>query len=229
MSDRSPGSGGEPRTLRDVLVAALAGRPPAPDGLVTVVPPPLGARAAIVAFTGHHVVAAGGDPAWVAARCPPWAFEAPFGPAFVTALATRIGARPGTLDVVLAAGGTAVDAAMDDASPALDLRRLSEEEVPATLVDAPNPRRDAGGWQTAGGTGRLVIGRGLEDRWEAAIDVVPEARGRGLGRALAAAARSIVGPGEVIHVQIAPGNVASLRAVLGAGYRPFAAEILFFD
>ena len=74
-----------------------------------------------------------------------------------------------------------------------------------------------------------MLGRGLEDRWEAAIEVVQDQRGRGLGRTLALAARALVGPGELVFAQIAPGNVASLRAALAAGFRPFAAEILFFD
>jgi hypothetical protein len=59
---------------------------------VTVVAAPdLGAAAAIVAFTGHHVVAAAVPAEWVEERCPRWAFEAPFGSGFVG----ELGARPG--------------------------------------------------------------------------------------------------------------------------------------
>ena len=90
-------------------------------------------------------------------------------------------------------------------------------------------RRDARVWFTPDGIGRLALGRGLEGRWEAAIDVATAARGQGLGRRLAAAARGLIGPNEPVYAQIAPGNVASLRAALAAGYRPIAAEILFFD
>ena len=48
-------------------------------------------------------------------------------------------------------------------------------------------------------------------------------------RLMALAARALLEPGELVFAQIAPGNVASLRAALAAGFRPVAAEILFFD
>jgi GNAT superfamily N-acetyltransferase len=73
----------------------------------------------------------------------------------------------------------------------------------------------------------LVIGRGLAGRWEAAFEVAPEARGQGLGRALAAAALHLIEPGQPLFVQVAVGNVASLRAVLAAGFTPVGAEVLF--
>jgi hypothetical protein len=209
------------RRLAWILQEAVLGRPPAVDGLTEVVPAPAGARAAIVAFTGHHVVSAEVDPDWVAGHCPPWALDAPFGPSFVAALAKRLGARPGTLDLVLVADGTS--------EVGLDLRPAAPEVTARALHDAPNPRRDSAVWQTPEGDGRVVLGRGLADRWEAAIEVAEVARGRGLGRRLAVAARGLVGPGEVVFAQIAPGNVASVRAALAAGYRPIAAEILFFD
>ena len=44
---------------------------------------------------------------------------------------------------------------------------------------------------------------------------------------LAAAARGLVPAGEHLFAQVAPGNVASLRAFLAAGYRPIGAEVLF--
>jgi GNAT superfamily N-acetyltransferase len=208
-------------TLRDVLAAAVAGRPPNVDGLTEVGPRPLGARAAIVAFTGHHVVAADVDPDWVAHRCPPWALEAPFGPEFVVALAERVRGRAGTLDLVLVA-----DSAPD---AGVALRPATPQQTREALEGAPNPRRDVRMWRTADGSGQVLLGRGLEDRWEAAIEVAPDARGQGLGRRLATAVRGLVGPGEHVFAQIAPGNVSSLRAALAAGYRPVAAEILFFD
>jgi GNAT superfamily N-acetyltransferase len=208
-------------TLARVLADATRGAPPPVDGLTELVPAPSGARAAIVGFTGHHVVAADVDPVWVATVCPRWALEAPFGSAFVGGLAERLRARAGTLDVVLVADGTP--------RMAIDLLRATRQEVRDTLEGAANPRRDVAVWRTPDGAARLVLGHGLEERWEVALEVTPAARGRGLGRRLAAAARGLVGSGELVFAQIAPGNVASLRAALGAGYRPFSAEILFFD
>jgi RimJ/RimL family protein N-acetyltransferase len=55
----------------------------------------------------------------------------------------------------------------------------------------------------------------------------PAHRGRGLGRMVAAAASRLVPDDEALFAQCSPGNVASLRALLAAGYRPIAAECLF--
>lgn len=57
--------------------------------------------------------------------------------------------------------------------------------------------------------------------------VAPLARARGLGRALAAAARRFVPPDQPVYAQVSPRNVASVRAVLGAGYAPIGAEVLY--
>lgn len=130
------------KSLGQILTAAVGGALPAADGLVVVVAAPKGARAAIVAFTGHHVVAAAVDPEWVARLCPARALEAPFGPAFVTALGERLGAEPGTLDVVLVAAGAPVGGAPDAAAdPHADLvlRPATAAEHREALADAPNP------------------------------------------------------------------------------------------
>jgi GNAT superfamily N-acetyltransferase len=74
--------------------------------------------------------------------------------------------------------------------------------------------------------GVLVLGRGLAGRWEAAVEVAPEAQGNGHGRALATAARHLVPEDRPIWAQIAPGNASSLRAFLSAGYQPVASEVL---
>ncbi|MYS16437.1 GNAT family N-acetyltransferase, partial [Streptomyces sp. SID4982] len=70
----------------------------------------------------------------------------------------------------------------------------------------------------------LVLGRGLGGRVEVAVEVGEEARHRGLGRALATAARHLAG--EPVWAQVAPGNARSVRAFLAAGYRPVGAEVL---
>jgi hypothetical protein len=43
---------------------------------------------------------------------------------------------------------------------------------------------------------------------------------------LAYAARYLIPDGEQLFVQVAPGNVPSLRAVLAAGFTPIGAEVL---
>ena len=79
------------RLLRD----AAGGAPPAPDGVVEVWPGPDGPVDAVLAFTAHHVVAAGIDPGLVAARLPGGDLGAPMSAAFLGWLGERLGSRPG--------------------------------------------------------------------------------------------------------------------------------------
>jgi GNAT superfamily N-acetyltransferase len=81
-------------------------------------------------------------------------------------------------------------------------------------------------WRTPDHAGHVLVGRGLAGRWETAFEVRPEARGQGLGRRLAASAAALVPPGEPVFAQVSPGNAASLRALLAAGYVPMCAEVL---
>jgi GNAT superfamily N-acetyltransferase len=71
-----------------------------------------------------------------------------------------------------------------------------------------------------------VLGRGVAGRREASFEVAAGSRGRGLGRLLAESALTVVPPGTAVFVQVAPGNAASLRTVLAAGYRPIGGEVL---
>ena len=92
------------------------------------------------------------------------------------------------------------------------------------MARAERYRVDVRAYQVPGGL--LVLGRGLAGRWEVAVEVDPAYRGRGLGRRLAAAAPGLVPPGEPLWAQVAPANVASVRAFLAAGYRVVGAEVL---
>ncbi len=222
-----PGPTVSPRDIAAILRAAARGQAPPVDGLVEVVPRPAGAAAALLGFTGHHVLGADLDQTWVDARLAPWDLSAPYGPPFLSALSARLGSPAGTLDIVLVAPAATVGAA--SGARDLDVRRLRGPAADAVIAESPHPRRDETVWQTADGTGTLVVGRGLADRWEIRFDVDPSARGRGLGRALAAAAPGLVADTALVFAQVAPGNVASLRALLAAGYRPIGSEVLFFE
>ncbi len=72
----------------------------------------------------------------------------------------------------------------------------------------------------------MLLGRGVGGRWETAIEVDQDRRGAGLGRRLAVAARHLVPGGAPLWAQVAPGNAASLRAFLAAGFVPVGAEAL---
>src|SRR5699024_10062331 len=146
----------------------------------------------------------------------------PLGARFLVALADRIGADIGSIDAVLAATGGGDGSAEDVAD---GLEEIEAREHPR-VVRALRYRDDVRVWRTPDGAGRLIVGRGLAGRWETAFEVEPLARGRGLGRRLAAAAPALVPAGEPVWAQVAPGNAASLRAVLAAGYQPVCAEVL---
>src|SRR4029453_10676728 len=167
-----------------------------------------------------HVVAAGVGPALVAARLPDGDLSAPMGPAFLGWLGARLGSPPGSLDVVLAAGDLGGTPPLE-LTPGIDLDRHER------VARAMHHRRDLEIWTSEQGVGVLVLGRGLAGRREVSFEVDPARRNRGLGRLLVAAARHLTPPGEPVFAQVAPGNVASLRVVAAAGFRPLGAEVLF--
>jgi GNAT superfamily N-acetyltransferase len=105
------------------------------------------------------------------------------------------------------------------------LRALPDDVGHPRLARAHRYRDEVRGYTVDGGL--LLIGRGLAGRWEVAVEVEPAYRGRGVGRHLVGVAPALVPPGEHLWAQVAPANVASVRAFLAAGYRPVGVEVLF--
>ena len=114
-----------------------------------------------------------------------------------------------------------------DGPPPLALEARAGLASHRRVARANRYRRDLQVLGDRDGGGLLVLGRGLAGRWEVAFEVEPERRGRGLGRALARSARHLVPAGEPLFAQVSPGNVASVRALLAAGYAPVGSEVLF--
>jgi GNAT superfamily N-acetyltransferase len=108
-----------------------------------------------------------------------------------------------------------------------ELHEITPDAAHFRISRALRYRTEVRAWVSADRSGILVLGRGLAGRWEAAFEVSPAARGRGLGRTLAAVSMLAVPRGERVFLQVAPGNAASLRAALGAGFHPIGAEVLF--
>lgn len=205
-------------TLREILDAATRGVFPPPDGGTTVVPQPSHRDAGVFAFTAHTVVATDEDPAWVhetlaALDCD--ALAATMNARFLTALMDRTGRRSDTIDVMT------VGAPLPG-EPALPLREIADPGHPR-VVSSRRRRDDVRVWAAEGGL--LVLGRGVAGRLEAAVEVAQEVRHRGLGRALARAARQL-GGGEPVWAQVSAGNARSLRAFQAAGYLPVGSEVL---
>jgi predicted GNAT family acetyltransferase len=200
------------RLLRD----AAEGRFPPADGLVTVFPQPSARDAGVLGFTAHAVVFADVEPDWVSNQLPPGDLGAPLGPPFLQALSAATNRRPGSIDMVCVADP-------QTGPPPLDLTPDSDPEHPR-VARALNYRDDVRAWQADGGV--VLLGRGVAGRWETAIEVDENRRERGLGRALARAARHLVPDGERLWAQVAPANAASVRAFVAAGFVPVGAEIL---
>ncbi|ROQ65899.1 hypothetical protein EDD93_0298 [Streptomyces sp. 840.1] len=204
--------------LADILEAAAQGRFPPPDGSTTVVRQPNARDAGVLAFTAHSVVFTDEDPRWVRAALagtPGDALAATMNPHFLGALMARTGRHMNTIDLLTVA--TALPGA-----PELELRELRDPGHPR-VARAMGFRDEVRVWRAAGGV--LILGRGVAGRWEAAIEVDGEARGRRLGERLARAARHLV-PGPVVWAQQSPGNARSVRTFQAAGYRPVGSEAL---
>jgi hypothetical protein len=199
-------------SLASVIMRVEGGERLPTDPWLVVTAPPSPGTAAVAAFPGHIVVAAEIDPAWAASRCPD--LSAPLNPPFLAALEARLDLRVNNVDVTMLAEPA-------PGPPDLPLRAVRDADHPR-VRRARRFRQDVRVWRCAGGI--LVIGRGVCGRWEAAIEVDEDRRGAGIGRLLAAAARCLVP--RPVWAQIAPGNAASVRAFLAAGYRPVGAEAL---
>jgi hypothetical protein len=66
----------------------------------------------------------------------------------------------------------------------------------------------------------VTLGTGMGGLAEMSLELPPRLRGRGLGRELIMQIRYVVPAGETLVAAVAPGNAASVRAFLGAGFRP---------
>jgi RimJ/RimL family protein N-acetyltransferase len=81
----------------------------------------------------------------------------------------------------------------------------------------PDPRRSA----------LAIISRGIAGLTELSFELEPGWRARGGGSRLAADALSAVPPGQLAVAAVAPGNAASVRALLSAGFVPLGSVQLF--
>jgi len=207
------------QALAALLEGAAAGKFPPADGGVEILAQPGERDAGVISFTGFAVVFADTDPGWIAGELPADDLSAPLSVAFLHALGQRLGRQPGDIDMLTCA------APLPGAPP----RELMLAEIDPTvqhtrIARALRYRDDVRAWQTAGGV--IVLGRGVAGRWETAIEVDPQYRSAGLGSRLASAARQLVPDSSPVWAQISPGNAASIRAFLRAGFRPIGGESL---
>jgi hypothetical protein len=204
----------ERRPLAALLDDAAAGRFPPADGGVTILAPPSARDAGVIGFTAHAVIFIDADPDWVAAQLPAGDLSGPLAPAFLQALCARTNRQAHSIDMLCTAAPL-------PGPPAIVLTPEPGLAHPR-VARALRYRDDVRAWRAEGGV--VLVGRGVAGRWEAAIEVDPGRRCRGLGRALATAARHLVPGGTPLWAQVAPANAASVRAFLAAGFKPVGAE-----
>jgi GNAT superfamily N-acetyltransferase len=205
-----------PSALAGILDGIGRGRWLPSDGGVLVVPPPSPRSHAVLGFTAHHVIVTDAGEDWVRAQLPPGDLSAPLNPPFLSALGARTGRQVNNIDLVTVAPAL-------PGPPALPLAETAASDHPR-VQRARRYRDEVRVWTVPGAV--LILSRGLAGRWELALEVDQDARGRGLGRALVAAARHLVPDGALLWAQVAPGNAASVRAILAAGFVPVGAEAL---
>lgn len=143
------------------------------------------------------------------------ALAATMHPYFLSALLARSGRQMNTIDLL-----TVADALPGE--PEIALREIKDPEHPR-VARAMKYRDEVRVWSADGGV--VILGRGVAGRWETAIEVDEEARGRRLGERLARAARHLV-PDSAVWAQQSPGNARSVRTFQAAGYRPVGSEAL---
>ncbi len=198
--------------LADLLRAAAAGRFPDADGEVEVVPPWRPGVEAVVAFTGHAVVATTLDAAALAAAGADGLGGAS-SPRVVDLLAGPDGASE-PLDAVLVAAGTGRTELRERPDLAV-LPRVVAARTWREHVHVHGDRR-----------GVVTLAAGIGGLPELSFEVPEGLRGRGLGRSLVEDALGLVPPGEPVLASVAPGNARSLRALLAVGFRPVASVVL---
>jgi hypothetical protein len=212
----------DPGWLPRALADAAVGRFPDPDHRVRIVPAAEGAKAAVVAFTSHHVIASPLRAADVAAAIRERRLQLPTDPRFLAWLSEEVGGSSSedTIDVVLARPGIA-----RDGQPPME--PLTDEMLAdRRIAFAAETRRDLRIHRPDDGTAVVVLGRGFAGRLEMSIELSPDVRGSELADELTEVALAEAGPREAVFAQVSAGNSAALRAAIRDGFKPVGGEYL---
>ncbi|GBD85851.1 hypothetical protein BMS3Abin02_02272 [bacterium BMS3Abin02] len=197
--------------LLAVLQNAAAGRFPPVDGAVDVLPR-WRSLEAVIAFTGHAFVATALEADAIRAAGAD-GYGGAHDARFLTWLAGEDG-WIGCLDNLLVAPG--LDA------PALPERSDLDDHPRVRL--ARNLRVDVHVY--GDDRGLVIIGTGMAGRLDVSVEIPEHARSRGAGRSLITDARGLACEAGWLFASVSPGNAASLRAFLAAGFRPIGGEVL---
>jgi hypothetical protein len=222
-----PRAGAQPpaaeHPLAGLITAAAAGRFPDPDGGWRRVPPWWPGLEAVISFTGHAVFAVAPDiPDHRLASLGADGFGGAHDPRLIAALAGPEGWID-CLDMLMAGRGAARPSARPPLVDRPDLASHPRAEFAARIrshprvLGYPDPDRSA----------LAIISQGIAGLTELSFELEPRQRGRGGGSRLAADALSLVPAGQLAVAAVAPGNAASVRALLAAGFLPLGSVQLF--
>lgn len=209
-------------SLREILRGIEGGTFPSPDLSVTVVSAPSQRDTCVIGLTGHIVLAADVTREWAYGLLASGDPSAPLNPPFLSALEKHTGRRVNAIDALLLASAIT--------NPS-ERTELTAELIELTAVDHPRVRRarrhrdDVRVYGHPAG-GLVLTGVGVAGRLECAVEVPEALRGKGHGRRLSRTASALAPAGSHIWAQVTPGNAASLRAFLAAGYVPVGSEAL---
>ena len=202
-----------PHPFAPVLADAARGVFPPADGAVDVLPVLRADIVAVTEFTAHSVLCADVHPDEVAAR----GLHGYGGCTHPDVLLWLAGPHRsiGSLDVLMVRPGTG-DALAESADHATDHARV--ERAHRYRTDVRTFGDDAG---------VVLLGRGVAGRLELAVELFDDTpHGAGHGRRLIDLGLRSAPRTEPVWAQVAPGNAASLRVFLAAGFTPVGAEIL---
>jgi hypothetical protein len=196
--------------LLQAWLGAAAGKFPAVDASVRVVPELQGGLEASVAFTGHALIATSLAPDEVLAQRLD-AFGGSLAPDFLRWLAGPAGTI-GVVDVTLVARGRKGEPLARrfdlDQHPRVVLARSLRSEVKVHADER----------------GLVTLSAGIAGRRELSIEA--HEPGHGLGASLLAAALASVPEGEPVFAAVSPGNARSLRTFFAAGFEPIGSEVI---
>ena len=205
--------------LGELIAAVASGRFPAADGSWRRVPPWRPGLEAVAAFTGHAVFAVEPDITdRLLGDLGADGFGGAHDPRLVSALAGA-GGWIDSLDMVLVARGTGTSPLVERP----DLAAHPRAAFAARVRDCPRVM----GYPDPGRSDLAVVSKGIGGLTEVSFELEPGRRGSGAGAGLVRDALGTVQAGEIAVAAVAPGNAASVRALLAAGFTPAGSIQLF--
>lgn len=201
-----------PHPIAVALRDAAAGRHPPVDGGYDVVAPWRAGVEAVVAFTGHAMLAVAADHGVDLDRLGVDGFGGAHHPAVIAALAGPNGWID-NLDVVLGAAGIGDPVAAERLVERPDLA-----DHPRAVYNA-GLRDDLRVYGRPEGASMLTVGRGLGGLPEVGLETDGEP---GAGRAMLHDLRARLASDDLVVAAVAPGNTRALRTFLAAGFAPLA-------